>query len=383
MEDILEDDNENPNESFINSQPTDELRKSTLNISIAFESKDKDLIDAINKIATNIKFTVKLNGEKLQNNKRNLLKTNENEKQGFKIRENTHSSPRKKGQRRESNRNRNRISKEKSSDFKQLDYEQKSELKEKRRLEKEARFLEKEEKRVENKVRKEEKESKRNNRNTKNINKEVGENYTSAHDLFLKSVSEHLSNKMNTEIKDCEPDRKQRRQLSNETRNENYKIIEAVVLKELPDFVDTLWFDSSTMLNCDAVLKKRFHYRRNKAFENVLVSLGIAFAKTAKIKNLVVVFESTNKIYSKSEEGLNIQVCSAKPNFASVDDALVCLIKEEKEGDLNQSVVVTAAKDLILRLANLNVRGVIQSGVFFGIVRQLLSENVVDKIILD
>ena len=98
------------------------------------------------------------------------------------------------------------------------------------------------------------------------------------------------------------------------------------------------------------------------------------FGLRTNLKHLTLVYDSTKNVFLKNVEGLELNVCSARPDFKTSDDALV-VWSEGKSVNLNETLFVTSDRGLKDRLREKGAKLIMNSGRWFKIARNLIGDK--------
>lgn len=127
------------------------------------------------------------------------------------------------------------------------------------------------------------------------------------------------------------------------------------MLNVWPAQVSRLYLDGNNMLYVAAPLRAKAIHRRDMASAEIaLSSFAFAFTKLLPAAvNTTMVFDTASGPVTRSYGADNFQILSARPAFATSDDALVHWAKENAEAHV-LSMVVTSDRGLQKRLAELS-----------------------------
>jgi rRNA-processing protein FCF1 len=123
------------------------------------------------------------------------------------------------------------------------------------------------------------------------------------------------------------------------------------ILNVWPSQISRLYLDGNNMLYVAAPLRQKAIRRREMGSANlILSSVAYEFSKLLPAVHTTMVFDSVRSTVSQSYGGDNFQILSARPAFATSDDALVHWAKQNAENHV-LSMVVTADRGLQKRLS--------------------------------
>ncbi len=139
------------------------------------------------------------------------------------------------------------------------------------------------------------------------------------------------------------------------------------------------YLDGNNMLYDDA--HGGFRNLDFKKLENDISTLAMDFALKKKLNLLTIYFDFTKNIWTKKVEGLEFNVCSARPDFRTSDDALVDMVGRLSASTLNSVVVVTQDKVLKMRLREKGITHLMRPRKFIEIAKAEIGEDKVDKLL--
>jgi len=152
------------------------------------------------------------------------------------------------------------------------------------------------------------------------------------------------------------------------------------LVKDWSKDITSVYLDGNNMLYVENMIRKVQLQCPNNA-EKILALLAGKFGLRANLKNLTLIYDSTKNIFTKNVEGLELKVCSARPDFNTSDDALVVWSEGKSVQDFNSTLFVTTDRGLKIRLREKGAKLIMNSGRWFKIARDFIGNNDVDEII--
>jgi len=109
-----------------------------------------------------------------------------------------------------------------------------------------------------------------------------------------------------------------------------------------PSGVVNLYLDGNNMLYVVSSIRALVLKRNTRAAEGALEALARSFSSALNLKHCTLIFDDTKRLATEE----SFSVCSARPSFATSDDALVEMAKANTE----PAVFVTSDRELLNRL---------------------------------
>lgn len=143
-----------------------------------------------------------------------------------------------------------------------------------------------------------------------------------------------------------------------------------------PKSVLFLYLDGNNLLFVESRIRKLCLSNRRLDGERVFSQLVLKFAELLRIKNTKIFFDNTTYkeklTLNLNDYEMHFEVESAKPKFATSDDALVNLAKGHQ--NLDQTVFVSSDKGLGERLKKKGGKYILRTKAFFDMLRESLGE---------
>jgi len=121
------------------------------------------------------------------------------------------------------------------------------------------------------------------------------------------------------------------------------------IVKEWSNSIKTVYLDGNNMLYTENIIRK-VQLKSPHNAEKILAMLSGKFGFRANLNSLTLVYDYTSNIFKKNVEGLELNVCSARPDFKTSDDALVVCSEWKSAHDLLSTLFVTSDRGLKIRL---------------------------------
>jgi predicted RNA-binding protein with PIN domain len=140
-----------------------------------------------------------------------------------------------------------------------------------------------------------------------------------------------------------------------------------------------LYLDGNNMLFVDDILRKLCLNKNVAGAAKKLSEAVEIYSKQEKL-NTILIFDILKECFEKDEDGVKFQVCSARPDFETSDDALV-----EWAGGLSASAMesilfVTSDRALQTRLIRKGAKYLMKSGVWFKLMKAKITDEVYSKL---
>jgi predicted RNA-binding protein with PIN domain len=152
------------------------------------------------------------------------------------------------------------------------------------------------------------------------------------------------------------------------------------LINELGNLTFTqLYLDGNNMLFVDDILRKLCLKKNLSGAAKKLSEAVEIYSKQEKLSTILI-FDILKECFEKEEDGVKFQVCSAKPDFETSDDALV-----EWAGGLSASAMesilfVTSDRVLQTRLIQKGAKHIMKSGVWFKLMKAKITDEVYSKL---
>ena len=152
------------------------------------------------------------------------------------------------------------------------------------------------------------------------------------------------------------------------------------LVREWSKDITSVYLDGNNMLYAENMIRK-IQLQSQKNAEKIIILLAERFGVKASLKNLTLIYDSTKNIFTKNVEGLELKVCSARPDFNTSDDALVVWSEGKSALDFNSTLFVTSDRGLKIRLREKGAKLIMNSGTWFKVAKEIIGTTDFEGII--